>query len=64
MLKAVKCLCGYAFREGYTEKLLTEKIRNVKQPKVLIHTISSKKIEPMIKYYKLQKYQNYRAFEF
>ena len=36
LLKAVKCLCRYAFDEGYTEGLITERIKNVKQKKVLI----------------------------
>lgn len=35
LLKAVKYLCRYAFDEGYTESLITEKIKNVKQKKCL-----------------------------
>lgn len=51
LLKAVKCICGYAYREGYTNELITERIKNVKQPKVLIHPFSTKEISAMIKYF-------------
>ena len=51
MLKAVKCLCSYAQREGYSEEILTKRVQNVKQPKVLIHTFSSREIRLMIKFY-------------
>ena len=48
LLKAVKCLCAYAFEEGYTEELLTKKVKNVREPKVLIHTFSNDEIKRMI----------------
>ncbi len=48
MLKAVKVLCGYAHREGYTKELITQRVKNVKQPKVLIRTFSSEEIKKMI----------------
>ena len=51
LLKAVKCLCRYAFDEGYTPELLTKKVKNVKEPKVLIHTFSDDEIVRMIQYY-------------
>ena len=51
LLKAVKVMCAYAHREEYTSTLITKKIRNVKQPKVLIHTFSDKEIKKMVKYY-------------
>ena len=51
LLKAVKCLCSYAQQEGYSEEVLTKRVKNVKQPKVLIHTFSSKEILRMIKYF-------------
>ncbi len=50
-LKAVKVLCSYAYRENYTDHLLTEKIKNVKEPKVLIHTFSKEEIKKMISFY-------------
>ena len=60
LLKAVKCLCRYAFDEGYTEGLITERIKNVKQKKVLIHTFSNKEIAGMIKYYSGNNYLDVR----
>lgn len=51
LLKAVKCLCHYASDEGYTPELLTKKVKNVKEPKVLIHTFSDDEIVRMIQYY-------------
>ena len=60
MLKAVKCLCSYAQREGYSDEVLTKRVRNVKQPKVLIHTFSSREISLMIKYYNGNDYLSVR----
>ncbi len=60
LLKAVKCLCAYAQREGYSEEVLTKRIRNVKQPKVLIHTFSTKEISLMIKYFNGSDYMSVR----
>ena len=60
LLKAVKCLCSYAQREGYSEDILTKRVKNVKQPKVLIHTFNSKEISLMIKYYNGNDYINIR----
>ena len=31
LLKAVKCLCAYAQREGYSEEVLTKRVKNVKE---------------------------------
>lgn len=60
MLKAVKCLCSYAQREGYSDEILTKKVRNVKEPKVLIHTFSSKEISLLIRYYNGNDYLSIR----
>ena len=60
LLKAVKCLCSYAQREGYSEEVLTKRIKNVKQPKVLIHTFNSKEIQRMVKYYNGNDYISIR----
>ena len=60
LLKAVKCLCAYAQREGYSEEILTKRIRNVKQSKVLIHTFSTKEISLMIKYFNGSDYMSVR----
>lgn len=59
-LKAVKTLCAYAQREGYVEELITKNIKNVKEPKVLIHTFSPAEISKMIKYYDGKNYTDVR----
>lgn len=51
LLKAFKCLFRYAFEEGYSKALITEKVRNVREPKVLIHSFSPKEIKRMCSYY-------------
>ncbi len=60
LLKAVKCLSAYAFEEGYTTELLTKKVKNVKEPKVLIHTFSDDEIVRMIKFYDGNDYLSVR----
>ena len=60
LLKAVKCLCAYAFDEGYTPELLTKKVKNVKEPKVLIHTFSDSEIVRMIQFYDGNDYLSIR----
>ena len=59
-LKAVKTLCAYAQKEGYVEELITKNIKNVKEPKVLIHTFSPSEISKMIKYYDGKNYTDVR----
>lgn len=59
-LKAVKTLCAYAQREGYVDELITKNIKNVKEPKVLIHTFSPAEISKMIKYYDGKNYTDVR----
>lgn len=59
-LKAVKVLCSYAKREGYTEELITKNISNVKEPKVLIHTFTPEEITKMLKYYDGKNYTDVR----
>ncbi len=60
ILKSIKCLSRYAFNEGYTSSLLTEKIKNLKQPKVLIHTFSDEEITKIINYYNGMDYLSIR----
>jgi integrase/recombinase XerD len=60
LLKAVRVMCNYAYREEYTSYLLTKSIRNVKQPKVLIHTFSDQEIKRLIKYYDGKDYISLR----
>ena len=51
LLKAIKVICRYAYEEGYCPELITKKVKNVKEPKVLIHTFSDDEIVRMIQYY-------------
>ena len=60
LLKAVKCLCSYAYQEGYTEEIITKRVKNVKQPKELIHTFSGDEIGKMINYFDGQDYLSVR----
>jgi len=60
LLKAVKCLCAYAYREEYTDELISKRIKNVKEPKVLIHPFSTKEISAMLKYYNGTDYLSVR----
>ena len=48
LLKAFKCFFKYLHVEGYTAQLITERIHNVKQPKVIIQTFTKKNIADMI----------------
>lgn len=59
-LKAVKVLCSYAYKEKYVDHLITENIKNIKQPKVLIHTFSKEEIKKMIAYYHGNSYLDIR----
>lgn len=51
LLKALKCLFSYAYKENYTPQLLTQNIKNLKEPIVLIHTFSPVEIADMINYH-------------
>ena len=51
LLKAYKCYFKYAYEEQYTDKLITERIRNLRQPKVIIKTFTNIEIKKMIDYY-------------
>ncbi len=60
LLKAVKVMCSYAYQEGYTDDLITKRVKNVKEPKVLIHTFSDEEIVRMIKFYDGNDYLSVR----
>lgn len=47
-LKVVKCLFRYAYEEGYVDTLVTERVHNVRQPKVLIRTFNNAEIKRML----------------
>lgn len=51
LLKAYKVFFRYAYNEGYTRALVTEKIQNVKAPKVIIRTFTESELKRMCNYY-------------
>lgn len=60
LLKAIKRFCTYLYEEGYTEEIISKKVKNVKEPKVLIHTFSDDEIDRMIRYYNKDTYLEIR----
>jgi len=60
LLKAFKCLFRYAFDENYTAELITEKVKNVKQPKVIIKTFTNDEVHKMVNYYSGHDYLSVR----
>ena len=60
LLKAYKVFFRYAYNEGYTDTLLTEKIQNVKAPKVIIRTFSEQELKKMTSYYQGYDYLSIR----
>lgn len=60
LLKAYKVFFRYAFNEGYTAELLTEKIHNVQKPKVIIRTFSEQELKKMCNYYQGYDYLTIR----
>lgn len=60
LLKAYKVFFRYAFEEGYTRSLLTEKIRNMKKPKIIIRTFSEQELKRMANYYQGYDYLTIR----
>ena len=60
LLKAYKVFFRYAFDEGYTDELLTNKIKNVKKPKVIIRTFTERELKRMSNYYEGHDYLTIR----
>ena len=52
ILRVMRTFSRFLYDEGYTPKLLTEKIKNVKQPKVKIVSFTEEEIQGMLNYYK------------
>lgn len=50
-LKAFKVLFRYLYEEGYTDSILTERIKNVKQPKTIIKPFTEQEVKKMTEYY-------------
>lgn len=60
LLKAFKCFFKYLQDEEYTTTLVTEKIRNIKQPKVIIQTFTDDEVKKMIQFYTDNDYLSIR----
>lgn len=60
LLKAFKCYFKYAFEEGYTNTIKTDKIKNVKLPKTVIQTFSPIDVKNMIDFYSDNDYLSIR----
>ncbi len=60
LLKAFKCFFKYLQQEEYTKELITEKIHNVKQSKVIIKTFSNDEVKRMINYWSGYNYLSIR----
>lgn len=61
LLKAFKVFFKYAHAEGYTDTLVTEKISNMKKPKVLIRTFSEAELKRLSNYYQGYTYQRVQS---
>lgn len=48
LLKVCKTMFKFFYEEGYTDTLITEKVKNVKKEKVIIRTFSKNEIKKMI----------------
>jgi len=60
LLKAFKVYFRYAYEENYTDKLLTDKIKNAKGEKVIIRTFSDKELKRLLNYYQGHSYLQIR----
>ena len=60
LLKVYKVFFRYAYDEGYTATLLTEKIKNAKGDKVIIRTFSEQEIKKMINFFQGHDYLTIR----
>lgn len=62
LLKAFKVYFKYAFDEDYTSELITEKIKNVKQPKIIIRSFDKKEIKRMLNCYSGLEFYDIRNY--
>jgi len=60
LLKAYKAMFRYLEEEGYVETNVTSKVKNVRQPKVVIETFSEQEIRRLLGYYSGADYLNVR----
>lgn len=60
LLKAYKVFFRYAYEEGYASENLTKKVKNVKQPKVIIRTFTERELKKMSNFYQGHDYLTIR----
>jgi len=60
ILRVMRTFSAYIFQEGYTGRLLTENIKNVKQPRVKIIAFNEQEIKDMINYFSHPNFQDTR----
>ncbi len=60
LLKAYKVYFRYAYDEGYTNTLLTQKIKNAKGDKVIIRTFTEQELKRLIDYFQGRDYLTIR----
>ena len=60
LLKAFRGFFKYVYEEEYVDRLITEKIKDLKQPKVIIKTFNEKQIQDMVNYYKGKDFMSIR----
>lgn len=60
LLKAHKCLFKYLYEENYISDNPAEKVKNVRQPKVIINAFTEQEIKRMLSYYSGQDYLSIR----
>lgn len=60
LLKAYKCFFRYMHEEEYTDTCITDSVKNMKQPKVIIQTFSNDEVKRMINYYSGRDYLSVR----
>ncbi|MDL2238045.1 tyrosine-type recombinase/integrase [Christensenellaceae bacterium OttesenSCG-928-K19] len=60
LLKAFRVMFRYAYEEGYTQELITEKIKNVRGGKVIIRTFSDDEMKRLANFYRGNDYLSIR----
>ncbi|NLT64189.1 MAG: site-specific integrase [Clostridiales bacterium] len=48
LLKVFKCFFRYLFDEGYTDTIITERVKNIKEPKVIIKTFTDEEVKDIL----------------
>lgn len=59
-IKVIRTFCVYAYDEGYAKNVLTEKIKNVQQPKVKIVAFNEKEVSAMLSYFSHRNFLDVR----